>query len=340
MFWILPPTKTLKNSVDLHPMRATYSVLISLAAGLLCSSAQAQVALTFAWPDGLHAEVTHTVTRTQFGSAPRPAVTMTTLYDMKASKRANSVLVSFDNMRFNMESLPPSLKDADRQSIEQFAQLVLPPFVISPSGEFLHIDDAAAYRTAVLTQFAQTFSDLPDQRNPRMVLGKLLSEEQLNVMARARWNQPVGSWSDATMEVGEAYDLEFRNSLPILSGQTVTVHSSIQIKDEPPCTRGGQARRCVRIEVQTRPNQQELQSVLLALFKELSPNTKTAIPEMIESLDFEEDLELITESEGLIPHVLKTSKRIVVTARNGKESASITRMEQTTTRYRYRDTPP
>lgn len=321
-------------------MQNVPSCLVAALLALTSMLAHSQVKLEFAWPDGLQATVAYTKSRIRTGSSAKPASSMATLYDMKASKRQSATVVSHGNVRLDPTSIPPSLTELERKQLELMTKAALPAYVIKQSGDFDRIDDSSAFRTALLASLGQSLPALANDPNLRRMIDQITSEEFLNAAASAEWSQYVGFWVGASLDVGETYTSKYQGTVPLLPSRAIGMTSTFRITGEVACDRGGQAKKCVEIEMRTTPNQSEVAGAIQALIQKVAPQDADRSPEVIDSIDLEQSLLLVTEPDGLVPHRLSTRKKITVTTRTGADTKTASEVQDAVAHYVYRQKAP
>lgn len=309
--------------------------LLAAIIALTPALAHSQVRLTFAWPDGLQATVTHTKDRVRIGASAAITRSMTTLYDLKALKRPDGLVVSHTNYRLGPTSTPPLLTETERRQVDLSMIASLPTFVIKQSGEFEHIEEVAAYRAALLASLGQSRTTQDNDPNFRQMIDRFVSESFLNMAASTEWNNSVGFWAGATIELGEEYSSEFQGTVPPLFDREIKMLATFRINREVACNRGGQIKKCVEIELRTIADQSELASAVEAFAQTLAPQQVDKAPEVIESMDVEQSLLLLTEPDGLIPHRVSTSKRITIISRVGAGKNTKSEVHDSTAHYAY-----
>jgi hypothetical protein len=213
------------------------SCLVAALLVLTSSHAHSQVKLEFAWPDGLQATITYTKSRIRTGASAKPAGSLTTLYDMKASTRQAATVVSHSNVRLDPTSTPPSLTELDRKQLELMTRAALPAYVIKQSGDFDRIDDSSAFRTSLLASLEQSLPALASNPNLREMVDQITSEEFLNAAASAEWSQYIGFWVGATLDVGETYTSKYQGTVPLLPSRAIEMTSTFRITGEVACDR-------------------------------------------------------------------------------------------------------
>ncbi|AMO22545.1 hypothetical protein [Ramlibacter tataouinensis] len=257
---------------------------------------------------------------------------------MKAIKGSAGTVISFTNVRLKPSKASSALSDTDKQ-LQLFAQAALPPYVVKESGEFDRLEDAAAFKVAYLRFFKQVLPAMYEVPQLRQLLEQVTSEDFLTAAVGGEWNQNVGFWVDATLDMGETYSSEYEGSVPLLPGRTIKMQSKFRVIKEVPCTRTGQARKCVELEMRTTPDQADMAAAIDSFSRQFAlPSPGKG--EVMESIDVEENIRLVTETDGLIPHQITTYKRVVASIRSGDERKSMSEVQESSVSYTYRSNAP
>lgn len=327
----------MKLTLSLKPTMNQPKILISLIAILTLSFAQAQVKLEFAWPDGLQATVTQTKNKTREGTPSRLPSGVSAVFDMKAKKTAEGVVVSQNNFRLDTSALPASFSDVERKQLEIFTQAAMPSFLVSPAGDFQRLEDVSEFRDSLFSIFRKAIPSLASDPKLNELLKQITSDASLNALASADWHQTVGFWAGGTLDVGEYYRTETPSAIPFLPNKTFKMISRFKIVGKVACSRMGQDRDCVEIEMETKPDPAEIASAIEELIKQFAASPARNSTEVIDSIEMTVNTRLVTEPSSLIPHRYSTNKRIVVTTKAGNEKKALSETQDALTTYSYRE---
>jgi hypothetical protein len=137
------------------------------------------------------------------------------------------------------------------------------------------------------------------------------------------------------LDVGEYYRTENQSAIPFFPQKTFKMISRFKIVGKVPCSRMGQDQDCVEIEMETKPDPDEITSAIEALIQQLAASPTQNMAEVIDSIELTVKTRLVTEPSSLIPHHYSTNKRIVVTTRGGAEKKTISAIQDASTIYSY-----
>jgi hypothetical protein len=316
------------------------TILLALTVLMSWSCAQAQIALEFDWPDGLQATVTHTKSKTREGTPSSLPSGVTVVYDIDARKTPEGIVVSQSNVRIDTSALPTAFSDVERKQLQILTQAALPTFLVSPTGKFERLVDAAAFRATLLSAFHQALPSLINDQKLNELLIQMTSDASLSAMASADWAQTVGFWAGGRLDVGEYYETESQSAIPFFPQKSFKMKSRIKVVGKVECSRMGQERGCVEIEMETRPDSDEIASVLEELIQQTSALPTTSSSEVIDSINLIVKTRLVTEPNGLIPHRYSTSKRIQVSGRTGAIRKTVSELQDVSMIYTYRTGVP
>lgn len=318
-------------------MRKMHTSWLALSALLTWNLAQAQaqtpVTLRFDWPEGLQASVAHTKKkyREEAGTQAPPGVT--TRYELKTRRTGQELLIAPGPAQMDAAALA-SLPAAQRAQLQLLLQAALPSYLVSASGEFVRIEDAAGLKARLLAFMKTTAPTLATSQPLAQIMDQITSEPVLTALASAEWNQTVGTWLDATLDLGDWYTLESQGDFPLVPNTTIKMVSRFRIAGTLKCSRGGQEKTCVEIEMETRPDPADMSAAIQGMLQRFSDKALpgAALPR---ALDLLTTLHLVTEPDGLIPHRQTVTKRITVTTGRDDAPKTVTQVEDALSVYTY-----
>ncbi|MCG2593977.1 hypothetical protein LZ009_14440 [Ramlibacter sp. XY19] len=309
-------------------------LLVLLAANTQASWAADEIPLGFAWPDGLRATVHQVKSKTKDPGTPGAQTTQVAMtYPMTAARNDKGFVVTFGKLAFE-DSLLASMAPAERVQFETMTQAGLPAMQVSPAGEFLAIHDLPLFR-ATLRAAMLPLAPKGDATLDRF-MEQFVSEPLLTGLAANDWGLIVGNWAGNQLEPGATYRASYSAALPLVSGPAIKMVARFTLVRSLPCTRGGVARDCVELEMNTVPDAADMARAIQDWMKALASDATAQVrqPE-VKDLDLRTSLRLVTERATLIPHNYTYSKftRMTVNA-DGKEQVSA-QEEKATVRYSY-----
>jgi hypothetical protein len=247
------------------------------------------VALRFAWPAPLLAEVRFSRTRSRPGARPS---TFTARWTSSAVREGDGLLVSAARTRWEGDlPVPPAAAASMIRASEAVVQR------IGADGEFLGLEGAEALRPA----FARVFEELwvPGEQAERAVA---LAEAGARADAEELWNLAVGFWTGAELELTELYGMERESELPFAPGVRVRSAVEYRIRRRVPCAVGEREARCVEVTLLSTPERPAVERAAKVLLGRLA-GPDGAVP-AVADLQVDAELVLVTEPATLRPHRL------------------------------------
>jgi hypothetical protein len=160
---------------------------------------------------------------------------------------------------------------------------------------------------AVLEQMRNTILQATD---PRVIAEKTAAD----------WFQQVGVWNGKTLEIGRTYEGPAPDSYRYRAIERL------------PCRAGETEDRCVRLELVSRPPEEQLRRAAEAmgpLLRQLGPDTTHG------PLEIDDRVELVVEPDTLDAHWMEEKRIVRMSVTSGAETASIERDEVETTTWKY-----
>ncbi|HYG66079.1 MAG TPA: hypothetical protein VD838_00420 [Anaeromyxobacteraceae bacterium] len=269
------------------------------------------VALRFAWPERLEAQVIQRVTRTRTGQPTRRS---TTRFAQLAARDGDRHRISVRDVRFEGDLPIPPGAGVTRADFVAATEAIVQ--LVTAQGELAAIEGTEPVKA--LLQKTLEASDVPKAQLERAVA---LGDAALRAESQEAWNLAVGFWIGAELELGERYGLENEAELPLLPGTTARYEVEFGVARKVPCAPGEKAARCVEIGLRSVPDPEVMPRITTALVERMAgPEVK--IPEAaIQGVEVENELVLVTEPSTLVPHRLVWTKAIRVTALGEGETA-------------------
>lgn len=273
------------------------------------------VALRYAWPRDLAADVEYARTRTQTG---RPTTTVQLRGKLAASPRGKGIAVRYQGWSGAQGEAAAMLRAAER--------------VVLVVGE-----DGQAQAVEGTREAAGALRKIPpfDSDAPQVQKALELAPASLEKEARELWAVLVGFWNENDLQLGEGYVSESEVPIPALPGSTVRLRIEASAARWVDCPRpeGG---RCVELTMRSRPDKEDVQKVVGALMDKLGV-PKQAVQGALGELATVMDATIVTEPSSLVPHRVDV-KRTSEAAGPGGET--MTRVDAQRWTYAYPPAPP
>ena len=217
------------------------------AGGPTTGGSPTHVALDFHWEPGLEAAVVSTRSRTRKGTNESHS-TMTSRYRLRVDADGDQLRIGFEDLTLEAAENQPATPEA-MQFVGQMADLA-PDYRVKKTGEFVGLHDFASYQEALNAMLSGMVADGAEE-----ALGPLLemltSEAFVNTRASEQWNAIVGAWVGAELEIGEAYEAQIREPIPVIPGEHVLMNYTFEVTGWVTCERGGRTRQCAVLEMRS-----------------------------------------------------------------------------------------
>ncbi len=256
--------------------------------------AAAPIALRFDWPDGLVLDVEY-----RRWSEPADETARTLRYRIEVSRR-------FRSKRIDV-SAPRILEPVSPEGAARTLAPLVPSFVVGRDGQVDRLADADAHRAKMLALLG------PDA-DPDAVpvwLEELMADEALLEGVRDRWSPLVGAWVGAEMQPDVRYQGDDEVVVPLFGGLAIPLATDYGLGPLGPCDAqpDGQGPRCVELTYRAHPDPARWETFLA---EEVLPRLGQRAPgARVEDLRVEHEIRLVTEPEGLRPHALEVTRRVV-----------------------------
>jgi hypothetical protein len=268
------------------------------------------VALRYAWPRDLAADVEYARTRAQTG---RPSTSVQLRGKLAASPRGKGVAVRYQGWAGAQGEAAAMLRAAER--------VVL---VVGEDGQAQAVEGTREAAEA-LRKIPPFDSDAPQVRKVLELAPASLEKE-----ARELWAVLVGFWNENDLEIGEAYVSESEVPIPAVPGSTVRLRVEARAARWVDCPRPERG-RCVELTMRSRPDREDVARVVGALMEKLGV-PKQAVQGALGELATVMDATVVTEPSTLVPHRVDV-KRTSEAAGPGGEA--ITRVDERRWTYVY-----
>ncbi len=230
-------------------------------------------------------------------------------YVMKVDAKGGKLRVSYTDFVLETQDGKP-LSEEERRVAELMTRGILPAYLVSPQGDFVALDDPEPFVQALRQVTEQTLPDDAARQRAKTAMDKILSVPLLTAMAKGDWDWMIGAWSgtDRAFDIGQEYISRSAVPFPLLRNALVETETRFLFKRLLPCERGGVIRECVEVIALNKPNPEKLAPILTrfaALFTSVDDTR-------IDKIETEVHVEVVLETETLLPHRFSLIKDIGV----------------------------
>jgi len=314
-----------------HPSRQRYGLALTLfvAVSLVPAGpvrAKETVALTFGWPSGLHGMVTFSARTTRTVNGRSENLNMAGRYGFATSAAADGLLIRFDNVETEVENAGSGPQAMVKKYLAK-ATSMPPSYVVSPEGQFLRIEGLEAFRNRILEGMDDAFAELPPATREQVIqtMGAIFTREQLEASLASDWNSYVGTWTGAELDEGDLYELTLSQPIPGFGNMEVPMRTTFLFKQRVSCSGAESAKRCVELEMHTFVDPEGLAAAVEAFMARLPAGHGAP---RIQDLQQETIMRLISEPDTLLPHLMESSTRTIMTMAVGDETQASSRIEE------------
>lgn len=270
----------------------------------------ATVALRFAWPGGLAADVDYARTRTQTGRDP---VALRLKGKLAATARGGKLAVRYHGWTGAEGEAAALIRAAEKVVV-----------VVGEDGRAEAVEGLAE-SVAALRKLPGFSEDTPQMRKVLELAPGSIEKE-----SRELWAVLVGFWTENDLDVGEPYQMDQEVPVPALPG------SSVRLKIEARATRwldcpGPQKGRCVELTMRSRPDPEDVAKLVTGLMEKLGA-PKQAVQGALGELATVTDATLVTEPTTLVPHRLVLERTADLTGPGGE---TLSRVDEQRWSYAY-----
>lgn len=265
------------------------------------------VTLDFDWPVGMRADVDLVKMRIAGSEQMADSSRIRVTYEMAVEDHPEGRLIHYSGFSVPGLAAPVGLE----QRMLQVASSVVPSYVVSEEGLLLHVHELAELRADIVGWMRDEVGG-EDMGGFEAILDQLLTEETLHMLAAEEWGMLVSAWAGAEFEIGAAYELYAEEPVPLLGNAMVPFHYELGASGRVSCRDGGSDRDCVELILRSRPDPDEFGPRLDAFLREMLESAVDGgelPPISYDDFEVRNEIVLIAEPDGLIPHML-TSTRI------------------------------
>lgn len=204
-----------------------------------------------------------------------------------------------------------------------------PNFVVSPEGDFQRVVGIGEHQRKVRAMVEEVLDQPgadPAARDKAIgMLEPLLTKEALEAEVANAWAMGVGFWAGADLEAGETFSFTDASHTPLAPEQQVEMKVSFGIRGSSRCSREGEQRTCVVLELEQRPTERGREQAIAAaravMRKALGDDAATLDAA---KLEFDQVLRvvLLAEPATLIPHRMHIANERKLQIQQGSKSES------------------
>ncbi len=313
-----------------------YSFGLPLLIGVTASfphslSAQAHpdsVALSFNWPVGLEAAISHRRLQILSGDHARPESTSVLVeYQMRVGDDSRGRLVEYRNFRFPGLSSPTDQAQSAGW-LEQVASAGTPSLVVNDSGEMVSVADPEGFAATLRAMVQPMIDSLPAQKaGLRDLFQRLLNPDVLGARAAGEWNALVGWWAGAKLERGSAIETTDDQPLALFGGKIVPYHTRRTFLSRERCTAAARESLCVELELISVPDSAVIRELIGGILAEATRNG-AQVTALLRHMEAEYRIRVLVEPKGLIPHAMDMIQSFQVEVESPAEGVSRQSMER------------
>jgi hypothetical protein len=260
------------------------------------------VALTFGWRPGMKATVTMAEVRDN-GAGPHPTSSLVGSLEVRDLGQGELEL------RVSHAKQAKGSSDPTVAAFLSEFRGVMPSERVDASGVWQGLVDPDAARrslakvaatmnarlTAEAGEDPQALAALDLQRT---AVEHALALEVVAGRSQKVWNDEVGFWLGADLEVGRVYEFDSEQATP--QGGTLKSHITFQVLERAPCSDAKGAPQCVRLTLKTQADPDAVRAMTLAVMQPALQAMGMPPEALVEARD-ESTLTLLVEPDTLRP---------------------------------------
>jgi len=250
------------------------------------------VALRFAWPSDLSANVTYQWTRTKSGKPPQEISAVTRLV---VAGEGKNLRVVYRDWHAAGIAIP-----ASGTSPAGDAKIAT---IVDRQGAFVRVDGTVSADDARRIAEAVPGSAAAGPSATKTVAEMIptLSRQQLENL----WQMLVGTWADVELEIGGTAEIDDETPLPFVPGTKLKRHlryTALRFLECP----GRSGKRCVELKVHSEPDRESMAKAVEAMGAKFGTKGLGSVGDM----HAVQEVTLVTEPGGLIPYRLEITKTV------------------------------
>lgn len=296
------------------------SATASAAGSAATASAAEELTLSFAWPGDLTAVVD--VKRVRFRDDGRSDLerVVEARYRIRTEPQLGGLRIVSEGLQITRVD-GRLVMNAAVDDPEATAALLVPTLRVDAEGKVLEVEGLEGLRRQTAERIAAESPQAAAQAE--WIARMALSPEKLT----EHWTSAVESWVGMELEVGATYEMEVNEARP----------GTLEVSERMPCLPGGAAGRCLQLRLESWLDGEAGAAQVGPLARELAAQlgAPELPPDSLRLVEMREVVELVTEPERLVPHLVRTRRETRFEVAAGGERRSMTRIDETEHRYRY-----
>lgn len=307
------------------PIAVTTALVLSAALWSSSVSAQETIPLAFGWEPGLRATVTQTTSQSAGGAGAQIEQMTITTYNIETAEHPEGLVIRYRDGQL-VESRMPQFENVPGGP-EFIAAVASASYdvIVDGDGELLRVerDDATTEALrAALEEMAAPIRSMPGSEGMVELFEQVMSDGVLNAEVHQNWNSAVALWAGKEVLEGETYTRREEAPLPMMDNRTLLTEIETTLRGRTACAEGGAADGCVRLEVRSSVDPDDLRPAIEEMFGQVIANTSMEIEISLGEIQQSSLSEVIVEPSTLLPHSVSVS---------GGTEAEMTVMGQTVT---------
>lgn len=173
---------------------------------------------TVRWPEVTRARVEASRYRIRHTAERQDTSGITVSYRMTARRTGDEYVISFDEYTVPAAGAADSASRELASFVQRLAAIVR-SYRVNRDGEFVRLESRGALRAFMDGLFRSlTAKSGPVPPQVQQLITNLSSDAVLSASAAQEWNAIVGTWIGGQVELGQAYESEGEDPIPVFSG--------------------------------------------------------------------------------------------------------------------------
>jgi hypothetical protein len=272
--------------------------------------------LAFAWPKGLEARVTCRRVSARTGAPER---TFTARWVERVAQEGEELRLTSSGTRWEGE--PPYPKGEARAALRASEAIVQR---VGTDGAFLGLENGDALRPVLERIYAD--AGLSDDEAEEAIAA---FEARLVEEAREGWNQSVGFWIGAELDLGQPREKEEEGPTWLLPALPVRSRVRMEARRRVPCAASERQARCVELSLRAEPARSALPALTRAIVAKLAGEGNALPPGEVREVGLATELTLVTEPATLLPWRVVSRRSVRATLVDDAGSRELEAVERT-----------
>ena len=301
--------------------------------------AKERIDLEFNWPQKGEAKVSYASKRVKRGEVFEMQGSATTAW---RPLDENTLLVSTQASDFKMTTNNKNKKKEDyMQNLLQQAMSQIPDYVVSTGGEFIRIENMAAYYERIEKAMLQGLPGDGDeaQAKVKQLMQNLISEASLSASLQDDWNSNVYNWTGGSYLPGETYIYHTQYQTQTFGEALFPMTLTQQLTGRVACHANDKKESCVRLVQTTRVSDpsytQAMHAFVLKTVQDMAGASAKDINLTIDNAEIVKTVTLIVNPETMMPYEEKESSITTTVISEGGRSETVKDIDESSTRYAY-----